>query len=71
MDCVAELGNPALQPMDNPVFLPFIKCGGTAFLIDLTRPQYRIDNHENLMRQGNNLLLLPPSCRQSMVTQWQ
>src|SRR4051812_14708223 len=59
MDCVAELGNSALQPMDDPIFLTFIECGGTTFLIDLTRTQQCIDQHENLMRQGNNRLLLP------------
>jgi len=29
------LGDPALQSMDNPIFLPLIQCGGPAFLIDL------------------------------------
>lgn len=62
MNVVAELGDPALQPMDDPVFLSLIECGSTTFLVDLATLQQRVDNHENLMRQRHNRFLLaaPP-----------
>ena len=65
MDFVAELGNPALQAMDNPVFLPLIERRGAAFLIDLAGIQQRIDDHENLMRHRHNRFLLPATPDQS------
>ena len=65
MDGIPELGNPALQPVDDPIFLAFIKCGGTAFRIDLAGLKQRVDDHEDLMRQRHNRFLLPPPRRQA------
>src|SRR5262245_53507297 len=67
MDFVAELGNPALKPMDNPVFLSLVERSGAAFLVDLTRAQQRIDNHKNLMSKRDNRLLLATPCGQPPV----
>src|SRR5262245_42033026 len=67
MDCVAELGNSALQPMNDPIFLALIEGGGAALLIHFTPLEQRVDDHQDLMRYCDDRFLLAPPGRQTPI----
>src|SRR3712207_2586927 len=67
MDFIAELGNPPLQAMDDPIFLALIERDSAALLIHFAALEQRIDDHQYLMRHCDNRFLLAPPGRQPTI----